>query len=113
LELLLAFWEYVHEGDDAAADVDVHAPVGERSTSVSSIQALPVEDDGFLDVAIERAGGELVLIKAKLPEAWSSAESVQGSQSIQLQLSSKLFVEVKNALENNMLLPGTVGSGFW
>jgi hypothetical protein len=54
-----------------------------------------------------------VLIKAKLPEAWSSTESVQGSQSIQLQLSSKLFVEVKNALENNMLLPGTVGSGFW
>lgn len=109
----MAFWESVHEGDHAAADVDVHAPVGEAGSGVSSLQALPVEEDRFLDVAIKRAGRELVLIEAKIPEAWSSTESVQGSQSIHLQLSSKLFVEVKNALENSMLLPGAVGSGFW
>ena len=84
LELVLAFWEHVHEGNDAAADVDVHAPVSEAGTGVSSVQARPIEEDCFLDVAIKRAGGELVLIKAKLPEAWSSAECVQGSQSIHL-----------------------------
>lgn len=113
MELLLAFWEHVHEGDYAAADVDVHAPVSEAGASVGSVQALPVEEDRFLDVAIKRAGGKLVLIKAKLPEAWSSTESVQSSQSIHLQLSSKLFIEVENALENRMLLPGAVSSGFW
>lgn len=102
MELLLAFWEHVHEGDHAAADVDVTGPVGEAGAGVSSVQALPVEEDRFLDVAIKDSGGELVLIKAKLPEAWSSTESVQGSQSIHLQLSSELIVEVKNALENNM-----------
>lgn len=37
LELLQAFWEQVDEGDDAAADVHVHAPVSEGSAGSTSV----------------------------------------------------------------------------